>query len=245
MLAHVLAFELRSTLRRISTWVYFALFFVLAFVMASAAGGAWVGFDLGNSRLLVNSPHNVAQLMAGLGFLAVPVTAALFGNAVYRDFETGAYPLFFTSGVSKTAYLGGRYLGAVGVNLLILLSIPLAILLATGTGHLEPERVGPFRWDAYLYPLALFTLPNLLFTGAIFFSLAALTRQMLPNYVGGVLLLVVYGISKVFINDIDEPRVAGMLDAFGGAPLSQATRYWTLSEQNTRALPVEGILLSN
>jgi ABC-2 type transport system permease protein len=245
MLAHIVAFELRTSLRRISTWAYFALFFALAFVMTSAAGGAWEAFDLGNSRILVNSPNHVASLVAGLGFLAVPVTAALFGNAVYRDFETGAYPLFFTSGVSRAAYLGGRYLGAMGVNLVVLLGIPLAILLASALPHLDAERVGPFRWEAYLYPVAVFTLPNLLFTGALFFSLAALTRQMLPNYVGGVLLLVAYGISKVFINDIDEPWIAGMLDAFGGNPLRQETRYWTVAEQNTRVLPLRGVLLYN
>ena len=43
-----------------------------------------------------------------------------------------------------------------------------------------------------LQPYLTLVLPNLLFTAAIFFALPAMTRQMVPNYVGGVLLLLGY-----------------------------------------------------
>ena len=74
------------------------------------------------------------------------------------------------------------------------------MLLGVGVGRVlaAEDAVGEAGQDralrplAYVQPYLTLVLPNLLFTAAIFFALPALTRQMLPNYVGGVLLLLGY-----------------------------------------------------
>jgi ABC-type transport system involved in multi-copper enzyme maturation permease subunit len=241
----IVGFELRQSLRRISTWVYFAIFFWLAFTVMLAYGGVFPGFDPGSSRLLANSPSRITGWMAFFSLLMTPVTAAIAGNAVYRDFEAQIHPLFFTTPVRRPVYLAGRYLGAVLANLVVALSAPLGLVLASAMPGMDAARVGPFRSEAYGFALAWLTVPNLLFTGAVFFSLAALTRRMLPNYAGGILLLLAYALAMRMLRELDSGATAELLDAFGIAPLTEATQYWTIWERNHSLLPVTAGLLWN
>lgn len=237
--------EVREQLRRVSTWVYFAGFFATAFLFQAAYAGAWPELDLGHAVLLANSPHAVASLMVVLALLSVPVTSAIAGRAVHKDFEAGIHPLFFTAPVSKAAYLGGRYAGAVLANALVLAALPLGIAAASAMPFVDAERIGPFRAEAYLAPLAVFVLPNLLVSAALFLVLGALTRRAVANQAGGVLLLLGWALSRLFVRVVEVDWFSVLTDPFGTAALAQSTRYWTVAEQNARVLPLDGPLLAN
>jgi ABC-2 type transport system permease protein len=237
--------ELREQLRRVSTWVYTALFFAIAFLIMLGMMGTWDDFDLGSAVLYANSPSSVSSLLLVLAILAVPVTSGIAGRAVHKDFEAGIHPLFFTTPVSKAAYLGGRYLGAVAANLLVLAALPLGLLAATLSPWGEAERLGPFRPEAYAAPFALIVLPNLLLTAAVFLVLGALTRRALANQVGGVALLMGWAISRVFASALEADWLSHLSDPFGAAPLNWSTRYWTVAEQNALAMPLSTPLLVN
>jgi ABC-2 type transport system permease protein len=244
-LLSVARFELREELRRISTWVYFGIFFVLAFIFMAAMAGAWPDFDLGSRVLLANSPASLANLTRAVAILSIPITSALAGRAVHRDFETRIHPLFFTTPISKGAYLGGRYLAAVAANLLVLLGIPLGLMAATLMPMVDGDRLGAFRLGGYVMPFVLVVIPNVLMTAALFLVLAALTRRVLANQVGGLVLLLGWSLSRLFATAIDADWVTWLSDPFGGAPLAHATRYWTVAEQNSLPMPVDMPLLVN
>lgn len=222
----VAGFEFRHHLRQLGTWVYFAIFGALAFTLMAAMGGAWSDFDLGAPVLVANSPSGIAGIVAMLSLLAVPVSAGIAGRAAYRDFSVGIHPLFFTTPVSRTAYLGGRYLGAVGATLLVLASIPL------GAG-------------AYLFPLFVFVLPNVLLTAALFVVLAALTRRFVAVQVGGLALLLGWSISQVFVSAIDFAWLTHLSDPFGLSAMNWSMRYWTVAEQNSLPVPLSRPLVLN
>jgi hypothetical protein len=241
----ITAYEIRHHLRRISTWVYFGVLFLIAWTVTSSRAGVWQDFDMGSDLLLANSPIRITTLMLTLGILGVPVTSAIAGTAVYRDFETRAYPLFFTTPVPKWAYLCGRYLGAVTANLVIFLGIPLGIAVASAAPFVDAGRVGPFDPRAYLHAIAVVTLPNILFTSALFLVLTAVTRRMLPAYVGGFGLLVGWAIALVFAGAVDTEWAFYLVDPFGVAPTLRSTRYWTVTEQNRSLLPLPPLLLFN
>ena len=238
-------FELRAELRRISTWVYFGVFFLLTFFVMAAMAGAWPEFDLGSRVLRANSASMVADVMLVLAILAVPVTSALAGRAVHRDFEARIHPLFFTTPVSRTAYLGGRYAAAVAANLLVLLGIPLGAMVAAASPLADPDRVGPLVLSAYAVPFAVLVIPNVLVTAALFLVLAALTRRVLANQVGGLALLLGWSLSRLFATAIDADWLTWLSDPFGAAPLNHATRYWTVAEQNALPMPLTDALLAN
>jgi hypothetical protein len=238
------AFDLHYQLRRVATWVYFVVFGTITFVLVAALAGVF-GADLGSAVLVANSPLRIARALLLLTVMGVPVTAALAGNAVYRDFQTGAYPLFFTTPIRPASYLAGRWLGAVLANLVCFAGGILGILVACAWPTVERGRIGPMDPIAFLVPLGVLVLPNLLATSAIFITLTALTRRMLPAYVGGVVLLLGWAVSRAFVGLVGDDTAERLSDPFAVAALDKATRYWTVVEQNARRIPIDQLLLAN
>jgi ABC-2 type transport system permease protein len=245
----VFRFEMRYYAGRASTYVYFGIFFTLSVLLMAAIGGAFrgvaVGFGGGGGNVAVNSPWALVSLIAAVSLFGVIVTAALLGHSAQRDFETGAFSLFFTQPISKRAYLVGRFLGGLLTNALIFVSIPIGIWLGALLPFLDAERLGPHAPMYYLHPFFFIVLPNLLFTGSLFFGLASVTRRMLPNYVGGAVLLIGNLISGQLIADMENESVASLLDPFGGQAFATLTKYWTVAEKNSLLVPVSGEFLYN
>jgi ABC-2 type transport system permease protein len=246
-LATIAMFEFRTRVRRISTWVYFSVFFALAMLWVAAAGGAIPGaiVSFGSGKVWINSPYAIAQTVAFLGMAALTVIGAVMGRAVQQDFEYRTEHFFFTTPIRKWHYLGGRFCGAVAVLVLVLSSIALGSALGLFLPGIDPDRVGPFRPMAYAIPYVTILLPNLVVLGGIFFCVAALTRRMLPVYIGSVLLLIGYLAAQGLLRDIDNKTLAATIDPFGVVANSRLTEYWSISERNTRLIPLEGLLLWN
>ena len=239
--------EVKFYLRRISTWIYFGIFFGIAFLFMLAIAGAFgdlVALTTGG-KVVANSPLTLASLMPAISLLATSITAALAGNALYRDYEAGIDPLIYTTPIGKAAFLGGRFVGFLIVNAIILLGIGFGAAIAFATPWAHPEKLAAFRFAAYVRPYLTHIYPNLIFTGAIFFSLVALTRQMLPNYIGGAVLVIGYLLSASLLTNLKNRWLAAMLDPFGQRATRITTEYWTIAEKNRDLVPLTGMLLTN
>ena len=243
----IAGFEFRSRLKLVSTWVYFLVFFSLALLWIAAAGGLFkdASISFGSGKVAVNSPFALAQTVAVLGMFGITVMAAIMGRAVQQDVEYRTQSFFFTAPIGKLEYLGGRFVGALGVQLVVFASLGLGAFLATLLPGMDAERLGPNRWAAYLSPYLTMLLPNALVIGAVFFSLAAATKKMLPVYVGSVLVLIGWLIAVQLVRDADNRTLAALLDPFGSRAVGVLTEYWTISERNLRLVPLEGVLLWN
>ncbi len=243
----IASFEFRSRLKLISTWVYFLVFFAIAMLWIAAAGGLFkdANISFGSGKVFVNSPYAVTQTVSVLGMFGITIMAAIMGRAVQQDFEYRTHNFFFTSPIQKLQYLGGRFAGALGVVLVVFTSIALGAYLATLLPGMDAERLGANHWSTYLAPYGVMLLPNALLIGGIFFSLAALTRKMLPVYIGSVLMLIGQMIASQLVRDIDNKTLAALVDPFGSRALSVLAEYWTVAERNTRTVTLEGVLLWN
>ena len=243
----IAGFEFRSRLKLISTWVYFLVFFAVALLWMAAAGGLFkdAAVSFGSGKVAINSPFALMQTVGVLGMLGVIVMSAIMGRAVQQDFEHRMQSFFFTAPIDKMQYLGGRFIGSLGVVLIVFASIGLGSFVATALPGMDAERLGANRLAAYLLPYAWVLLPNALLIGGIFFSLAAITRKMLPVYVGSVLVLIGWLLSQQLIRDIDNRSIAALIDPFGTRAVSVLTEYWTIAERNSRLVMLEGPLLWN
>ena len=244
MFLSVAAYELKYRLTRISTHVYALLFFALALLLGLSAAGGFDGVTVA-SNALANSPYLIGGLVSQLGLFGVIVTASFMGHAVVKDFENTMHPLLFTTPLSKPAYLGGRFTGALLANLYVFAAIVPGLMLAFAFPTVDASSLGPFSLEAYVRPFLIFVVPNLLITGAVFFALAVTTRSMLPNYVGGVLLLVGWLIAGVLAGDTERLEAAALVDPFGVFAFEVLARYWTPVEQNVLQIPLEGTILWN
>ncbi len=243
----IAGFEIRTRLRRISTWVYFVVFFALAMLWAAAAGGAipHAIISFGSGKIWINSPYAVAQTVSFLGMIGLTVIAAIMGRAVQQDFEYRVEHFFFSAPIRKWEYLWGRFAGAIVVLVIVLSSIALGGIASLLLPGLDPDRIGPVRPLAYILPYFTVLLPNLFVLGGIFFCLAALTRRMLPVYIGSMICLIGYLAAQGLLRDMTNKTLASMLDPFGVIATSQLTAYWSISEKNLRMVPLEGVLLWN
>ncbi len=242
-------FEIRKRLRQISTYVYFLMFFAIAFLVVIAAGGAFTGANVvvggSGGKTFVNSPLVLAMLIGVVSYFGIIVMAAIMGQAVYQDFHFGTYSLFFTAPISKLTYLGGRFLGSFVVLALVFSSLALGCWLGSLAPWVDQDLFGPNRWAAYWRPYCLIVLPNMIFIGAAFFSLAALLRRILPVYVASVIFLIGYLIAGTLSDDLENKYLAALVDPFGLQAMGYVTEYWTVAERNERLLPLEGALLWN
>ena len=240
-------FELKTKFKRISLYVYFGIFFMLAVLWMAAAGGAFASANIvfSSDKVFINSPFAVAQTLSILGLLGTVMIAAFMGRAVQQDFEYQAFHFFFTSPISKSQYIFGRYLGAVAALLFIFSGVALGVVVGAYWPGVESTRIGPWSLTALVKPYLIILLPNLVFLGAIFLGLAALTRRMLPVYVAGVVVLIGYLAGAPLLRDIDNKTLAAMIDPIGTVAMSVVTRYWSPAEKNTLPVPLADELLWN
>ncbi|MFT3769929.1 MAG: M1 family aminopeptidase [Minicystis sp.] len=248
MMWTIAAFEARQRLRLPSTQIYFVINFLSGLLFLMASGGAFKGVNMGivaGGRTLVNSPFALHTFITLTSYFSLQVTATFMGQALVQDFESQSAPLFFTAPVSKRDYLGGRFLGALAALLVVFSSIGLGCFAGTILPGVEPGLLGPNRLSAYLWPYVVGVLPNLLFTGAIFFAMAALTRKIRSVQAASVVILVGYLIAASMMNKIESRTVSALVDPLGLNATFFTIEYWPVAEQNTRLVPFTGLVLYN
>lgn len=243
MFLSIFLFELKYRLKRPATWAYFGILFLFAFTVGIYGSGP------ASEKTFVNSPHAIATMLAIMSIFQILMASAIMGVPIYRDLEYQTKDYFFTYPIREKAYFMGRYLGSFVILFIVCTGFifglwsgePLGLL----SGEIEPERYGPFKLSHYLYPLLVITLPNIFFSGTIFFALVALTRKILSTYVASVLLFIGYLVAVTLSQDLDNKNLVDILDPFAFTTYQNATKYWTPYEQNNLLIPLQGNFLVN
>ncbi len=242
MLAEVFRFELGYRLRQPAVYVFAALSCFMTF-MAVSTDSVQIGGAMGN--VARNSPYIITRLLIDMGMVGMIIVTILMASVVIRDRELGMQELFFTTPLSKGPFLAGRYLASVLLAVLTTGGAILGIVLASYMPWQDPDAILPFQLRPYLHAMAVFVVPNMLLAGAIFFSIAVLTRRALVTYVAMIGLMMLWAFSQAFLGDLDRESLAILVDPFGRSAFDLLTRYWTVSERNTLILPLAGPLLLN
>ncbi len=248
MIPALIGFELRRRLKLLSTYVYALVLFASGFFLMLAAGGMFESLSVtsGNERVLANSPHTLFGTTSTIALLGLFTVAAVFGQSVYQDFGHNTWMIIFTTRVERSSYLIGRFLGAFVFSAVLFLAIGAGQLFASAIVYLfHPTQVGPTRLWAYAWPYLVQVWPMLFFAGALFYSLAALTRRMAPVYVGVVVLVLGYLLGTTLLQDVQDQTRAALLDPFGFLSFEVVVRYWTPDERNRDLAPLWGILGAN
>ncbi len=238
----IVRFEIRYHVRNPLFYITSALFLMLAFG-AVTSDTVQVGEAMGNVDR--NAPVVILRLLGTLSVIGLFLVTAFVASSIHRDFELGTHALFFSRPVGKLRLLGGRFLGSMIVSVAVFAGPIVGIIVGSLMPWLDPERIGPFSPMPYLWSMLVLVVPNLLFMGATFFTIAALTRSMLATYVGVIATFVAYGVSQVFLGDLPSQLWAALLDPFGIAAVRVQTRYWTLAERNAALPELGGLLLAN
>ena len=245
MFREIFLFEIKFRLRRVSTYVYFAIWFFMAFLSVSVRQFGPGSFG---GKVFVNSPFTIAQIMTSLTAFGLVVISAIFGTSIYRDFEEGVYQMFFTKPIRKLDYLGGRWLGSFVICVLIFSGMVLGLMIGKLMPWADQERLMPINLWFHLQPFLLIVVAEIFFTGALFFMIGALTRNIVFVYLQGVVFLGIYLVLLVMTGnnpDFFQKTWPAVLDPLGLITAAKITRYWTVAEKNSMTIPLAGVMLWN
>ena len=235
-------FELGYQLRRPWPWLFFAVLLGIDFLLARDAALV----DALYEDFFVNSPFAVANTTVIGGLLWLLAAPMVGGEAGARDLATGMHPLAWTAPVSKTEYLGGRFLAALILNALILLAVPAGILLAVYSPGVNPEVIGPFRPAAFLNAYLFISLPNAFVATGIQFAFAVWSGRAMAGYVGSMLLVFTGFFVATVVRFLFDQRLGMLLDPVGiNFIVEDLAHEWTAIERKSRLLALEGTVLTN
>jgi aminopeptidase N len=241
MFGKIAAFEFRYQVRSPIFWIAIAIFFLLTFGFV-ATDQISIG---GGGNIHENSPYAIAQTHLILAIFYMFVTTAFVANVIVRDDESGFGSILRSTRIRKFDYLYGRFTGAFLAAALSFLAVPLAIAVGAAMPWLDPETIGPFIPQAYLFAYFVLALPALLLTSSMFFTLATVTRSLMWTYVGVIALLVIWIIAGIALDRPEFEKPAALWEPFGTAAFGLVTKYWTAAERNTLTPVLEGALLFN
>lgn len=237
-LLEIFRFEISHWSRRFSTWIYLGLLVVFGLywtvILSDPAGSTDV-----------NAPVQIALVLLIIGFVGVAITAALFTDAAIRDHRLKIQPLLLTTPLRRWEYLGGRFLGALTINALLLAVVPVSMAVGTQMPFVDPETLGPFRPRAYIDPYLFLLLPGLVFNAAVLFGTSLLTRRAISGYLTGLVLFVGYVLAVAWTSTLQHPQLGTLLDPSGLLAVSETAEAWTFVERNARLVDASGLLLWN
>lgn len=235
--------EFKRDLKSASFYLFTAVLFLGAYFFASNLDPNSSMMGLSIAKEWHNAPTLIAKLTARFSVVGVLFAMVMVGRAVTRDFSFGIHDFFFTVPMSKVSYLGGRFLGGFAANILIYTGIALGFI--SGCLVIDPQYYGPFQLKAFLLPAVVILIPNLLFIGSIFFSLATLSRKMMMTYLAGIGFLMIYALMQAGFTAWENDTAKILIDPFGISALDILTKYWTIADINLRQILMQTPLIWN
>ena len=242
MFARIAAFELRYQLKNPVFWVSATIFLLLGFGLTASANVS-VGTP---GAVQENSPYAISLAMALLALFYLFAITSFAANAVIRDDATGFAPMIRATPVTRGHFLAGRFLGGLLIAVLGFAAVPLGMAFGASMPWVDPETVGPGGLLVYLWPFITIAVPDIMLAASFLFMLATLTRSMLASYIGVLVFVLGYlVVTGALASQPEYQDVLARFEPMAVGAVSEATRYWTAAEMNTRLLPLSGNLLIN
>jgi len=242
MIFKLIKFEVRYWLRQPMVYIFLLINALLIFG-ASSSDNITVGSGIGNVHK--NAPFVIQNFYAIMSLISLLMVTAFLNFAASRDYSEKTNQIIFSTPLKKFDFIFGRYLGACIIAVIPFLGISLGNIIGSLMPWLDENRTGAFYLNAHIAGVMMFSVPNILFAGAVIFSIAALTRNTIYSFIGTILLLVGYGISQSLISDLDNETLGALLDPFGIRTFAIVTKYWTVEDKNTLTAGFNGLLLMN
>jgi len=235
-------FEIKYWLRQPMVYIFFAINALLVFG-ATYSDNIQIGGSFGN--IAKNAPFVIQKYYSIMSFITLLMTTSFILASTIRDFANNTYQILFTTPLKRASYLLGRFFGAITIAVIPLLGVSLGIIIGCLMPDMDPEKIGPIYWEAHLAAIYQLAIPNTLFSGAVVFMIAALTRNTIAAFIGSLILLLVTGIAGAFARDLNQEWLAILMDPYGTSTFTILTKYWTVSQKNNLVLPLVSLYLYN
>ena len=233
----IFRYEFAYQLRHFSTWLLFAVFLLFGFIVLRMVTLA--------DNTYLNAPGTIAFFTVFGSAIWVVIAGVVAGDAATRDRHTGMHPLTYSTPVSKLSYLGARFLAALVLNVLLLLTLYAGFLLSLYAPGAKTQFIGPFRFASYLTNFCFLALPTVIATTAIQFTFAALSGRAIASYIASMAIIIFSQFGGTTVRFMLEWKVLGSLMDLLGTSILAEMEGWTPIDKNTRLILLEGSWLWN
>ena len=235
-------FETRYWLRG---WMLYIFIAVMTLIFASAAisDQVQVGQAVGNTYR--NAPYVIQNFYAMASMIMVLLLTPFIDSAASRDFSNKSSELIFSKPITKAAFIHGRFLAAFLVSMLPILGVSLGVIIGGFWPTRDPEQWRSIDWQAHLNSLLVFAIPNCFIFSTIIFVVSAITRSTLYSFIAALSVLLFYGIASSYLSDLENEKLAAMIDPLGMGAYMVTTKYWSVEERNTLSVGLTGLMLNN
>ncbi|MEE9373570.1 MAG: M1 family aminopeptidase [Saprospiraceae bacterium] len=239
----ILKFEIKYRLKRPETYIYFVILFLMAF---GAITTDVIQVGGGAGQVKENAPTTISFFQIILSVIpGLILASSVMGLPILRDFTNNTASMMFTAPITKTQYLGGRFLGSLTMNVLIFSGIFFGMALGYLMPWIDQENLLPYNLAYLVKPFLVFILPNIFIMSCLFFASGALSRNILVVYIQGIFLFIFYAITSELMESWDNQNLGALLDPFAINTNSHVIRYWTVAEQNSNSVGFTGLVLWN
>jgi len=173
------------------------------------------------------------------------VPLAILADVALRDTESKMDEMIRATPAPVVPYVLAKLVAAFAVVCIAFAGVVFGIAIGSRMWWIDPARIGPFQVGDYAKSLAIFALPNLFITGALFFALATATRSLFATYVGVLVFPVLWAVTVLFAWDPAYRHIAGLVEPSGLVAFIVSTAFQTISERRTAAIPVESLMIWN
>ncbi len=224
-------FELKFRIKSLSTWVYFATWFLVSFLAIAAEDF----ISTGNGKQLLNGPYSTTILYTFFSLFGTIIIAAIFGTSALRDFQRDTLQLIFTKPINKFAYLGGRWAGSFVTCVFAFSGMVFGEIAGTLAPWADHTRIVSGHTWWYWQPFLCIVVIQIFFMGSLFFMIAALSRKIFIVYLQGVAVFMIYLVASAVFSATRslEHFWSGIFDPVGLQLADVLTRYWTVAEKNS------------
>ncbi|MDR6582568.1 hypothetical protein HBH1_01656 [Herbaspirillum sp. BH-1] len=187
-----------------------------------------------------NAPSLVYLMTSGMAFFLFFAWAWVFAQAVVRDRHAQLQEIILSAPRPLRQMLLARYVGALGVALVVGSSQVIGFLLAPlmeAIGTIPAGSTGPAPWAALAWAWLIFTLPLALGSGALYFAATLRWRGVGAAFAVSALLMACWMLAMTVLKDAHiDPFVTALFDPSGFAEAQrQVVDHWT-PEQKRSAL---------
>lgn len=246
MFTPIYLYEIRYWLRQPAFYIYSGLFVLAACLSIAGEAGFFDGPTVSiPSAVLINSPFRLFSGISNFTMFILFLLPAIIGTSINREVKYQLHEVLYSYPFTKPAYLFGKFLSALTIVLLILLGIGIGLIIGTHLPGLNAAKIGPLHWEVYGYLYLVYIIPNVVFFGAIVFTVVALTRNVYAGFISIALLYLVQGMIRSSLGEIDSAIMLALLDPLGDSAIQYYTRYWTMEDQNSLMLPLQSVILYN
>ena len=235
-------------MRSLSTYIYFFILFLIGFLVALIAGGAFTDANMqfGGEKVFVNAPAITDAIFGGIdNFVGLIIIVAVIGNAVLKDFSSNTYSMIFTTPVSKSHYLFGRFSANLFMCLLILMGPAFGMMLGYATPWVNHEKLAAFSLMPYIVTYWQTIVPNTILMGGIFFAVSLISRDIFVIWLSLLIFFVARGVSNSIAGSLENQTIAALTDPMGNIAKRVMSKYWNTDQNNHLYYRMSGLFLIN